>query len=119
MYNYNNQELAARVNNLAFACVFTVSISSAVPIWGQELEISCNMFPRPYNPKVQWTLNGKPQAKGTRSVWNDNPMLSVVREKASMSLEGKWTCTVDYKGKVGRASATVTVNGEIQKKQVS
>lgn len=35
----------------------------------------------------------------------------VVRVKATLRLTGDWTCVVDYKGKEGRASATLNVKG--------
>lgn len=90
---------------------FTVSVSQSVAIWGTEVSVSCKVTPWPYGAGVQWMLNSSPfvPLTGIPSVEG------VVKERATEKLTGNWTCMIGYKGKQGRASATLTVKGKPQK----
>ncbi|KAE8288958.1 hypothetical protein D5F01_LYC12836 [Larimichthys crocea] len=90
--------------------IIKVSVSQSVAIWGTEVSVSCKVTPWPYGAGVQWMLNSSPfvPLTGIPSVEG------VVKERATEKLTGNWTCMVGYKGKQGRASATLTVKGIIQ-----
>lgn len=77
-----------------------------------DFSVSCNVTPWPYGASVQWTLNNSPFVQQTEITSNHDTTNSVVREKATARLTGNWTCAVGYKGEVGRASATLTMNGK-------
>lgn len=100
------------ISSLPVSC--TVSISSLVPIWGSAIAISCDVTPWPHGATVQWMLNNSPFVPGAGI--GSNTAERVVIEKATARLTGNWTCAVGYKGKEGRASATLTVRGKIQKR---
>ncbi|XP_035528536.1 lymphocyte activation gene 3 protein-like [Morone saxatilis] len=95
--------------NVVSLRIIKVSISPSVPIWGKDVTISCNVNPWPNGATVQWTLNNSRFLTPT-AIMNKGFM----REKAAARLTGNWTCVVDYKGKEGRASATLTVMGIVQ-----
>ncbi|KAM8734936.1 lymphocyte activation gene 3 protein [Acanthopagrus schlegelii] len=84
--------------------IIKVSVSPVVPMSGSDVSISCKVTPESHRGTVRWMLNNRPF--GTAK--------SVVNEKASARVTGNWTCVVGYKGKEGRASATLTVKGIIQ-----
>lgn len=77
-----------------------------------DFSVSCNVTPWPYGASVQWTLNNSPFVQQTEFTSNHDTTNSVVREKATVRLAGNWTCVMGYKGEVGRASATLTMNGK-------
>ncbi|XP_070767756.1 lymphocyte activation gene 3 protein-like [Enoplosus armatus] len=92
--------------------IIKVSVSSSVAIWGSDVSIGCDVTPWPHGAVVQWKLNNSPFVPQTRIT--PNRVKSVVTEKATARVMGKWTCVVGYKGKEGRASSTLTVQGIIQ-----
>ncbi|XP_029283493.1 lymphocyte activation gene 3 protein [Cottoperca gobio] len=94
--------------------IIEVSVSSSVPTWGSYASISCNVTPWPHRASVQWTLNNIPFVPQTGTASRRETSKRVVKEKATARLTGNWTCVVGYKGKEGRASAAVTVNGIIE-----
>lgn len=67
---------------------------------------------------MQWMLNNSPFGQHTEITSVSDSTKSVVREKATQRLVGNWTCVVGYKGKVGRASATLFVKGKILKAEL-
>ncbi|CAJ1062504.1 uncharacterized protein LOC117822504 [Xyrichtys novacula] len=93
--------------------VIKVNVSSSVAITGQDVSISCSVSPWPNEVTVRWTLNDSPYVPRTEAIVNRGPPANVVREKATVRLTGKWSCVVISKGKIGRASASLTVNGII------
>lgn len=97
--------------NVVTLRIIEVSMSSSVPIWGNDISISCKVTPWPYEASVRWTLNNSPFVPRNAIVSNRGK--HVVREKATARLTGIWTCVVGYKGKEGRASAALTVKGII------
>ncbi|XP_041797922.1 lymphocyte activation gene 3 protein-like [Chelmon rostratus] len=97
--------------NMVTLRIIKVSISSLVPIWGSAIAISCDVTPWPHGATVQWMLNNSPFVPGAGI--GSNTAERVVIEKATARLTGNWTCAVGYKGKEGRASATLTVRGII------
>ncbi|CAK6966220.1 lymphocyte activation gene 3 protein-like [Scomber scombrus] len=98
------------VENVVILRVIRVSVSSAVPISGDDLSITCKVTPWPSGAKVQWKLNNSPFYI---TVDRDTDK-SVVMQKATRRLSGNWTCIVSYKGKEGRASASLSVKGIMQ-----
>lgn len=89
-----------------------MTVSPSVPIWGADASVTCNVSPWPYGSSVQWMLNNSPFVPRTGIISNKDTASSVVKEKATARLTGNWTCVVKFKGKEGRASATVSVKGE-------
>ncbi|XP_035018570.1 lymphocyte activation gene 3 protein [Hippoglossus stenolepis] len=95
--------------------IITVSISPLVPIWGRDISVTCQVTPGfDAAAAVQWMLNDSRFSRQTRVTSPGDTLKSIVTEKASARLTGNWTCVVGYKGKEGRASATLTVTGIIQ-----
>lgn len=91
-----------------------VSISPSVPISGKDVSVTCDVTPGPQGPTVQWMLNDSPFLPQTGILeTNGETFDSIVREKATARLTGNWTCVVGYKGKEGRASAALSVKGEM------
>ncbi|XP_054477608.1 uncharacterized protein LOC129109540 [Anoplopoma fimbria] len=105
------------VEKMVMLRITEVSVSSSVPIWGDDVTISCNMSPWPQGASVHWTLNNSPFVPRTVIASNRVTTKNVVREKATAKLTGNWTCVVNYDGKEGRASAALTVKGIIQPSQ--
>lgn len=97
------------IRNIIFC--FTVSVSPSVPMWESQFFISCNVTPQAEGATVQWTLSNSSMSEAIEISQNAST-LSVVSGIASASLTGNWTCVVDYKGEVGRASATLTLKGK-------
>uniref|UniRef100_A0A3Q3KRU0 Ig-like domain-containing protein n=1 Tax=Monopterus albus TaxID=43700 RepID=A0A3Q3KRU0_MONAL len=93
--------------------IIKVSVSQSFPIWGSDVSVTCDVTPWPYGASVQWMLNNNLFV--SRSIIsNRNTPKSTVREKATARLTGNWTCVVGFKGKEGRASAVLSVQGFIQ-----
>ena len=61
---------------------------------------------------MQWTVNNVAVQQQTESNSDSDTINKVLRERAAARFAGNWTCVVDYGGKVGRASATLTMKGE-------
>lgn len=76
--------------------------------------MSCNVTPQAQGATVQWTLNNNSLIEAVEISQTDTAQ-STVRGAASASLAGNWSCVVGYKGRVGRASATLTMKGKILK----
>lgn len=93
---------------------FTVSISPSVPLWDSQFSMSCSVTPQAQGATVQWTLNNSSSIEATEISQTDTAE-STVRGVATASLAGTWSCVVSYKGKVGQASATLTMKGKILK----
>ncbi|XP_077384285.1 roundabout homolog 2 isoform X2 [Festucalex cinctus] len=95
--------------------VMKVSFSSAAPVAGVHVSISCTVTPEPQGATVRWRLNDGPFVPSSAATlptprWN-------VEEKASVRLAGDWTCVVASGGAQGRASAALTVRGIVQPSQ--
>lgn len=90
---------------------FPVFISPSVPLLDSQFSMSCNVTPQAQGATVRWTLNNSSSIEAGEISRND----TTVREVASASLEGRWSCVVGYKGEVGRASATLTMKGKVLK----
>ncbi|XP_029958996.1 lymphocyte activation gene 3 protein [Salarias fasciatus] len=90
--------------------IITVSFSPSAPVSGMEVFISCGVTPRIGRTSVQWMLNNSPfvPQKGNSPI----KYASIIKAKASVS--GKWTCVVNYDGKEGKASASMSVRGIVQ-----
>ncbi|XP_033495786.1 lymphocyte activation gene 3 protein [Epinephelus lanceolatus] len=99
--------------NVVTLRIIAVSVSSSGPVWGNNVLISCNVTPKPQGASVEWTLNNSPFVPQAGITSERGDALSVVSEKATVRLTGKWTCIVGYKGNEGRASAALTVKGII------
>ncbi|XP_060936719.1 lymphocyte activation gene 3 protein-like [Limanda limanda] len=95
--------------------IITVSISPSVPLSGRDVSLTCQVTPGfDGSAAVQWMLNDSRFSRETRVTSPGDTFKSIVKEKASARLTGNWTCVVGYRGKEGRASATLTVTGIIQ-----
>ncbi|XP_070823195.1 lymphocyte activation gene 3 protein-like [Chaetodon trifascialis] len=101
------------IENVVILRIMEVSISSLVPVWGNDVTISCNVTPCPHGAAIQWMLNNSPVMSQTGIILNGNAVESFVREKATARLTGNWTCVVGYKGNKWQASAALTVKGII------
>lgn len=93
-----------------------MTVYPSVPIWGREVSVTCDVTPLPYGSFVQWFLNNRPFGHRTQINSDSDVAKSVVREKATARLTGNWTCVVSWKGNEWRSSATVSVKGEMLKK---
>lgn len=100
------------VNNEVILRIIKVSVSPSFPIWGREVKVGCKVTPWPQGVSVKWTLNNS--AFTPQSGFTLNGAEAAVREKATARVSGTWTCVVNYKGKEGRASASVSVRGIIK-----
>ncbi|XP_062255971.1 lymphocyte activation gene 3 protein-like [Platichthys flesus] len=95
--------------------IITVSISPLVAMSGRDVSVTCQVTPGfDASAAVQWMLNDSQFSRQTRFTSTGDTFKSIVKEKASARLSGNWTCVVGYRGKEGRASATLTVTGIIQ-----
>ncbi|XP_053182428.1 lymphocyte activation gene 3 protein-like [Scomber japonicus] len=110
LYSCLVQHKGNSVENVVILRVIRVSVSPAVPISGDALSITCKVTPLPSGAKVQWKLNNSPFYFTNYR----NTDKSVVMQKATRRLSGNWTCIVSYKGKEGRASASLSVKGIMQ-----
>ncbi|XP_059195845.1 lymphocyte activation gene 3 protein-like [Centropristis striata] len=113
VYNCKVEQGNQVTENQIILRVIKVSVSPAVPIWGNDVSISCDVTPWPQGASVEWTLNNSTFTPAGMAPKSDIAK-HVVREKASVRLTGKWTCVVSYKGEEGRASAALTVKGIIR-----
>lgn len=93
----------------------TVTVSPSVPMLENDFSVGCNVAPWPGSANLQWMLDGILFGQ-TEINPADADTKSVVKGKAVERLAGNWTCLVTYNGKVGRASATLTLKGEISSK---
>ncbi|XP_076594180.1 lymphocyte activation gene 3 protein [Chaetodon auriga] len=109
MVDYGGQVTA----NVVILRIMEVSISSLVPVWGNDVTITCNVTPGLHGAAFQWMLNNSPFMSRPGIVFNSNGVESVVREKATARLTGNWTCVMGYKDKEWQASAALTVKGII------
>ncbi|KAM9310297.1 lymphocyte activation gene 3 protein [Pholidichthys leucotaenia] len=92
--------------------VIKVSVSPAAALWGDDVSVTCEVTPPFSTASLQWVLNNRPYVPQTETTsrWG----ISVVKERATKELSGKWTCVVRSRGKEGRASASLSVSGIIQ-----
>nr|XP_019948210.1 PREDICTED: obscurin-like [Paralichthys olivaceus] len=95
--------------------IITVSISPLVVMSGRDVSVTCTVTPG-FNEvtAAQWFLNDSQFPRKTEIISPGETFKSLVKEKASARLTGKWTCVVGYRGKEGRASATLSVSGILQ-----
>lgn len=91
---------------------FIVSIFPPVPVLETNVLISCDVTPWPFGSRVNWMLNNSSFAQHTEISSNGYTTKSVVMGMVTANLAGNWTCVMEYKGKVGRASATMSVRGK-------
>ncbi|XP_034553173.1 uncharacterized protein LOC117822504 [Notolabrus celidotus] len=94
--------------------IIKVTISPPAAIEGQSVSITCTVTPWPYGANVQWTLNNSPFVPRTETTTDRGLSNKVVREEATSRVSGNWTCVVAYKGKHGKASATLAMKGIIK-----
>lgn len=91
-----------------------MTISPAVVVLDMNFSASCQVTPWPSAASVQWELNDKALLLRPRVYETDaENKTSVVQDQASERLAGRWTCEVTHQGEVWRASATLTVEGEL------
>ncbi|XP_040900178.1 lymphocyte activation gene 3 protein-like [Toxotes jaculatrix] len=114
VYSCSVEAGGREVENVVYLRIMTVSIDPPVPIWGKDVSVTCNVTPWPNGASVQWLLNNRPFVPQTRITSYRDTSKSIVREKATVSLKGKWTCVVGFKGKEEHVSATLSVKGIIQ-----
>lgn len=90
-----------------------MTISPAIVVLEMDFAASCQVTPWPTAARVQWKLNDKALLLRPRLSKSDTAhMTSVVEDRASERLAGRWVCEVTHQGEVWRASATLTVQGE-------
>lgn len=77
------------------------------------------MIPWPFGARVNWTLNNGSFVQHSEIFSNGYLKESCVMGTASANLAGNWSCVMDYQGKVGRASATMSVRGKALNKTQS
>ncbi|XP_068179482.1 lymphocyte activation gene 3 protein-like [Antennarius striatus] len=99
--------------NVVMLRIIKVTVSPSAAISEKNVSISCNMTPWAYGASVQWMLNNNFVSQ-TGIITNRGMAGSVLREKATAGLSGNWSCIVGYRGKEGRASATLALIGIIQ-----
>lgn len=91
----------------------TVTISPAIAVLENDFSASCLVTPWSSAASVQWKLNDKALLLRPRLSQTDTAhTTSVVVDRATERLAGRWTCAVTHQGKEWTASATLTIEGE-------
>ncbi|XP_041648748.1 lymphocyte activation gene 3 protein-like [Cheilinus undulatus] len=109
MYSCKITQGSQLTENVVMLRIMKVRASPLVPIWGKDVTITCDVTPYPDGATLRWTLNNSPFVPSTETT-----PPKVVKEEATLRINGKWTCVVEYKGKEAQASATLAVKGIIK-----
>lgn len=88
-----------------------------VPLLQESFSVNCHVTPWPAGAFVHWILNDRMFVPRTGLISRGDYSERIVNEKATEQLIGNWTCVVGYKGKVVRASAALSLRGEMLKKK--
>lgn len=95
--------------------IMKVTISPAIAVLENDFSASCLVTPWSSAASVQWKLNDKALLLRPRLSQTDTAhTTSVVVDRATERLAGRWTCAVTHQGKEWTASATLTIEGIIQ-----